>query len=91
VQIFFWEVLNVKRIKLLCGPYLQDSKLGWLISGPIYKNSMKNTRTQCNFLETLSIDIQLKKFWELEDLSQKRNLTSHERKCEEIFNNTKKT
>lgn len=86
----FWELLDGNRIRLSTGPYLQNSKLGWLLSGPIYTRNLHiNNQVQCNFTQT--IDAQLRKFWELEDISQVGSvLTADERKCEELFTNTTK-
>ncbi|XP_028160091.1 uncharacterized protein LOC114352628 isoform X3 [Ostrinia furnacalis] len=86
----FWEILNDNKIRLKSGPYLQDTKLGWLISGPIYTNKMRcKQNIQCNFTQT--IDLQLRQFWELEDSGPRENIfTCDERKCEEIFKNTTK-
>lgn len=65
----FWELLDDNRIRLPNGPYLQKSKLGWLISGPVCDRSLRiNNQVQCHF--TQSVDVQLKKFWELEDIPQ---------------------
>lgn len=89
----FWDLLNEDKIRLTTGSYLQDSKLGWVISGPIYTNKLpsRNCNIQCNFVQNVdNIDLQLNKFWELEDLSKVHTLSSSERKCEEIFLNTTK-
>lgn len=88
----FWELLENERIRLSAGPYLQRSKLGWLLSGPIYNaQNQNNYKVQCNFSQTL--DVQLSKFWELEEVTgsvSNKVLTADERKCEEMFLNTTK-
>lgn len=88
----FWELLDGERIRLSCGPYLQSSKLGWLISGSIGEIRVKN-EVQCNFNQTLdsdSLDIRMRKFWELEEVPKiiVKPLTTDELKCEEIFRTT---
>lgn len=86
----FWELLDEDRIRLSTGPYLQNSKLGWLLSGPINTRNLRiNNQVQCNF--TQAIDTQLRKFWEIEDIPQVNCiLTVDEQKCEDLFINTTK-
>lgn len=91
----FWDLLNENKIRLSSGPYLQDSKLGWLISGAIDESSSKNmskiNKTSCNFSQTeINLDAQLKRFWEIEELpaGARNSLTINELKCEEIFTNS---
>lgn len=86
----FWELLNADKIRLPSGPYLQDTKLGWLISGVIYtKNSNIQNHIQCNF--TQEIDANLRKFWEVEDIPYKEKvITEDEKYCENLFNSTTK-
>ncbi|CAG9138228.1 unnamed protein product [Plutella xylostella] len=82
----FWDLLNDGKFRLKTGPYLQSTKLGWIISGPIY-NSHSSGEIQCNF--TQSIDRQLRQFWELEELPGASDTrTDEERACEEHFVNT---
>lgn len=85
----FWDLLNNDKIKLSSGPYLYDSKLGWIISGPLCNNhSFKPERVQCNFVQ---IDTQLQKFWELEELSDLPNtMSKDDRYCEKLFTETTK-
>ncbi|XP_052749871.1 uncharacterized protein LOC128200456 [Galleria mellonella] len=90
----FWDLLDEGRLRLPSGPYLQKSKLGWLLSGPLLipnNNLHSNKVIQCNFAQMSSLDIQLRKFWELEEVSGSKNLlTEDERQCEESFINTTK-
>lgn len=83
--------MEENRIRLSNGPYLQKSKLGWLLSGPIIsKNKSRvNNNTHCNFVHTSSIDVQLRKFWELQEVGRSDSVfTEEERKCEESFTST---
>lgn len=84
----FWDLLDADRIRLSNGPHLQNSKLGWLISGPIHNKPNVN-RTQCNFVQQSNIDTQLRKFWELEEVvTSGPILTEEDRRCEEFFVST---
>ncbi|XP_049874134.1 uncharacterized protein LOC126372431 [Pectinophora gossypiella] len=89
----FWELLSEGRMKLADGPFLQNTKLGWIISGPILNNALNGSsnRVNCNF--TNSIDTQLKQFWELEEmpaLKPNDTFTTEERACENHFVQTTK-
>ncbi|KAJ0173857.1 hypothetical protein K1T71_011006 [Dendrolimus kikuchii] len=85
----FWDLLDNNRIPLPNGPYLQGSRLGWLISGPINNKNIRYNNSHCHFIQSLSIDTQLRRFWELEEIGCTDSiLTSEERKCEEHFVNT---
>ncbi|XP_052738240.1 uncharacterized protein LOC128198203 [Bicyclus anynana] len=86
----FWEFHNKGFIKLSTGPYLHETKLGWVISGPIHTstNLRINNQVSCNL--TSSLDSQLKRFWELEEIpsSGSKMLTADELTCEQIFLST---
>lgn len=80
----FWDLLGEGKFRLPSGPYLQNTKLGWIISGPIDFPMRNSTRIHCNFSSTL--DTQLRMFWEVEELSKPRDTqTEEERTCEEHF------
>lgn len=88
----FWEILEDNRIRLATGPYLQNSKFGWLLSGPLYTNGFKENnffQSHCNFSK--SLDEQLKRFWEIENVPQLSNVLTHdEQLCEDLFIKTTK-
>lgn len=85
----FWDLLVDGRIRLSKGPFLQNTSLGWIISGPAYANSLNN-QVQCNF-NLSEINDQLKKFWEIEEISNPNQfVTAEERICENLFNETTK-
>ncbi|XP_052746235.1 uncharacterized protein LOC112051537 [Bicyclus anynana] len=85
----FWELLNEGNIRLPNGPYLQNTHLGWIISGSIIFQSRNDSTIQCNLSQ--SIDTQLRQFWEVEELPRDRDTrTDAERACEELFSQTTK-
>lgn len=86
----FWDLLETDKIRLASGPFLQNSKLGWLLSGPVFVRNSKPTHVRCHFSQ--GIDKQLRLFWEIENIpsSPRVILTDDERTCEELFNNTTK-
>lgn len=90
----FWDLLIVGRMRLANGPYLQNTKLGWVISGSVHTQSQQRiTKTHCNFTQAIdsmqAIDIQLRRFWEIEESPINRKvgdtLSIDERACEDHF------
>jgi hypothetical protein len=82
----FWGLLNKGLIRLPSGPYLQNTKLGWVISGSVYTNSRIN-KIHCNF----SLDLTLKRFWELEEINSNNKsqlLSKSEKLCKKLFKET---
>lgn len=83
----FWDLLNDGLIRLSSGPYLQNTKLGWILSGPIIGNKTSCiNQVHCNYSQ--SLDIQLRKFWELEEIAPLHNLTKDEQICDNLFKET---
>lgn len=86
----FWDLLVDGKIRLPTGPYLQNTTLGWIISGVVKNNKSHINRTRCNFIQTIQLNEQLKKFWELEEIN-KPNISSVESTiCEKLFTETTK-
>lgn len=79
----FWDLLSEGKMRLPKGPFLQNTQLGWIVSGPI--NIKRNTSyIRCNFSQT--VEAQLRKFWELEELPKLCDTRSEEEKeCEHHF------
>ncbi|CAG9136732.1 unnamed protein product [Plutella xylostella] len=92
----FYELMSPKQIKSRPGmPILQESKLGWIVVGPLTLNNcnLKHNGTQnkihCNF--TKEIHENLTKFWALEEVqSIKQPLCANDEFCEQHFTNTTK-
>ncbi|KPJ16510.1 hypothetical protein RR48_08101 [Papilio machaon] len=83
----FWDIIGSQQIKLgPCLPTLQDSKLGWLISGPVGVACSKG-KVICNFTQS-DLHETMKKFWEVEELpasSKNNSLSLEEQLCETHF------
>lgn len=60
----FWELLNEVLIRLPAGPCLQNTKLGWIISGSIQTQNRHINQISCNFIEHLMVNVE--KVWERE-------------------------
>lgn len=86
----FWDLLEEGRLRLSNGPYLQNTKLGWILSGPIFPIQHAQ-QVRCNF--TQSLDGLMRSFWELEEKpisSFSESLSADERMCEDHFVQTTK-
>lgn len=93
----FWDLLCSERIKLGVGmPVLCETRLGWIVSGPINYNCDKSVdRVKCNFTKTSSfctdtdlelIRSDLTRFWNLEEInSQSNDYLPEEKMCDEHF------
>lgn len=66
-------------------PIAQQTKLGWILSGSYVPNIEK--RIKCNFAKTEDeqISVQLRKFWELEEVYHIKSLSQEEEECEKQF------
>lgn len=83
----FWDLICVGQIKLgNSGPYLQKTKLGWIVAGQIA--SINTNLVQCNLSRSIDIDKGLTRFWELEEVETSKPLSKNEKLCEEHFQNT---
>ncbi|XP_075163108.1 uncharacterized protein LOC142235734 [Haematobia irritans] len=82
----YGDILLSKSIKIPNSVFLQESKFGWLVSGPIGKRASKSTVSiNCCNLENL-----LRAFWEQEELIESRKLSIEEEACETYFLETYK-
>ncbi|XP_050534989.1 uncharacterized protein LOC126902010 [Daktulosphaira vitifoliae] len=68
----------------------QETELGWIVAGSLCKLSTPITNSF--FAQSLSIedkiDKQLTKFWEIEEIGDKRSLSEEEKLCVDHFNRT---
>ncbi|XP_028178737.1 uncharacterized protein LOC114366158 isoform X2 [Ostrinia furnacalis] len=87
----FWDILENEQRSLGCpGPKLHNSKLGWLISGPIFTQNSSSKSVQCNHASISQnsnneVDKMLPIFWDLEEIPQKRILNKNDEECENHF------
>jgi hypothetical protein len=85
----FWKLLSIGQIHVnQSGTIFQKTKLGWIVSGPIPQTSSNSV---CNVSKIASLDLQLKRFWEINE-SHNLNLTNHSKAddelCEQMFEKT---
>ncbi|XP_075157757.1 uncharacterized protein LOC142231024 [Haematobia irritans] len=62
----------------------QQTIFGWIVTGPT--NGHERSRISVNtYFTKVSLDEQLSRFWEIEEVSRKRFLSEDDKKCEEIY------
>ncbi|KAJ8962292.1 hypothetical protein NQ318_018271, partial [Aromia moschata] len=85
----FWRLIRMGQISLgKHNPILQNTALGWVISGEIVKSKINRISTNCNFVSTNDIDNNLRKFWELEEKATTLPLSQEEQSVEDYFKAT---
>ncbi|XP_071052883.1 uncharacterized protein [Onthophagus taurus] len=88
---YFWNLLCVGQIKLAKGPIMQNTRLGWIVSGPIQASAAHSV--QCNLIckdDNSVINKQLARFWEIEEIEGLVHSSKNETFCENHFNKTTK-
>lgn len=81
----FWELLCAGQIHLGEGrPFLQKTKLGWIISGPMM-HEYKNSGSVCHLNTIQEIHDNLERFWEIEECVSIPRFTKEESECEDLF------
>ncbi|XP_076549168.1 uncharacterized protein LOC143306442 [Osmia lignaria lignaria] len=68
-------------------PTAQNTTLGWILSGPVPSSSSISSASTANFHCNVSsnLDIELRRFWEIEELPSVTRLSPSEQQCEEHF------
>nr|CAH7749573.1 unnamed protein product [Callosobruchus chinensis] len=81
----FFDLLCSGRIKLGENlPVLQQTLLGWIISGPLPRE-MNSSSNFCNLAIEASLDKQIEKFWLLEEFTTQKPQSREEIECENVF------
>lgn len=83
----FYSLLCIGQIKLGDNlPLLQKTHLGWVISGPLMLHTQPKN-TICNLNVNENVQMQLEKFWKLEECSPNINtkFSREELECEKQF------
>ncbi|XP_071648512.1 uncharacterized protein [Temnothorax longispinosus] len=97
---FFFQLLEAGKIELGNSlPALQNTKFGWIVSGPVPQHLIASRTTNhqpsnnhvCLVTQQISLDDTLRKFWELEEYTDNNTrLSKEEQYCENHFANTTK-
>lgn len=88
---YFFDVITGQRLTFANTTFAQHTILSWVMSGKI--ETFKSDAKQCadsviSMHATLSLDQQLKRFWEIEDIPNQVILTSNEKRTENLFAST---
>ncbi|XP_072397992.1 uncharacterized protein [Diabrotica undecimpunctata] len=71
---------------------MQKTKLGWIISGRIFPDKKQYNKqdflVNCHFTSEVTLENKIEKFWDIEEIPQKRFLSKEDKFCEETFQNT---
>ncbi|XP_076686036.1 uncharacterized protein LOC143378082 [Andrena cerasifolii] len=87
-EYLYYKLLGAGQIRLSNETtILQETLLGWIVSGRVGINLNSNGGTKC-FLATTQLDSILTKFWELEECPGKRVFSREEEECEKLFQDT---
>lgn len=89
-EIFF-DLINKEQIRpMIGGPVLQNTKLGWIISGPVPHATVCCIETSVSLFtrtsfETKTLEEQMAAFWRLEEVKSDELYTIEERACKHHF------
>ncbi|KAJ8979825.1 hypothetical protein NQ317_002090 [Molorchus minor] len=85
----YFELLLPGLIKLGKGlPVLQNSRLGYLIAGPAPTENYISNFNISLFNKLDTVEEIMSRFWQLEEVVNKKHLTPEEKRAEDIFMNT---
>lgn len=82
----FWQLLCIGQHKISNDLMLQKTRFGWIVTGAI--KGQFTTQSYCNLTKTIDIQQQLERFWNIEENSTGKILSSEDIECEHIFKNT---
>lgn len=87
-EIFF-DLLKSDQIKLGPGfPLLQDTLLGWVVSGPMPSTVIEGNKAVCNVAIDEGLRYNLEKFWLIDECTGTPPLSSNDQFCENNFIST---
>ncbi|XP_066152186.1 uncharacterized protein, partial [Euwallacea fornicatus] len=88
----FYDLLGSGKLRLGDKlPVLQETYLGWVISGNLAIFESRNSKTICNLSTNISnkmLNDSLTKFWHVEEFKNSKFLSKEESYCEEYFTQT---
>ncbi|XP_075159384.1 uncharacterized protein LOC142232519 [Haematobia irritans] len=72
----------------VCGSLMaHDTVFGWVLMGPVGQDPPRSTAILCNYCE-ISLDKEIARFWEVENLPRKNFMSASDIFCEELFRST---
>ncbi|XP_062542246.1 uncharacterized protein LOC134210216 [Armigeres subalbatus] len=86
---YYMELLKEERRKVTDdGPTMQDTVLGWIISGRVPEGPVSASYSVVHVCSTAEVQDQLSRFWEVEACHSASTLSVEESACEEFFDRT---
>lgn len=81
--------LLVDGVKKVCNSLVAQATIfGWVISGPVAVETVSTFSVQTIEISNELVSQQLKKFWEQEEVPEKRPISQEDEFCESLFENT---
>ncbi|XP_043258045.1 uncharacterized protein LOC122400588 [Colletes gigas] len=83
----FYDLLETGQIKLnKSSIILQNTQVGWIVTGEVDSKRRNNSHKANRFCHlATSLDTQINRFWEMEEIPQQNFLSAEERECEAHF------
>ncbi|XP_062557875.1 uncharacterized protein LOC134222727 [Armigeres subalbatus] len=81
-------LVNEQRKATVGGPTLQNTELGWIVSGKVPDSTLSESQSLIVVCSTSDLQDQLAKFWELETCRSQSTLSVEESTCKEHFDRT---
>ncbi|XP_059225708.1 uncharacterized protein LOC131997872 [Stomoxys calcitrans] len=66
----------------------QETVFGWILTGPVKLSPISSFNARVSFFNGASLDRQISRFWEVEDLPRHREMSPDDFICEENYKNT---
>jgi hypothetical protein len=89
-DVLFGVLRHDKKTWPVNYPILQDTDLGWIVSGKTPLAAPEKVPRKSFFIRNDNLDQQLQRFWEIEDLPNK-TWTAEEMLCQEHFQEAYRT
>ncbi|XP_060846095.1 uncharacterized protein LOC132925744 [Rhopalosiphum padi] len=91
----FYDLMSERRIKPVPnGPIFQETKLGWVVSGPtqIYNHKVEPLNNSICYTASIHTNVTLEnmlpRFWRVEEFEGDNTYTIEEKTCKSIFDKT---
>lgn len=83
------QVMLEGIIRQVCGSLIaQETIFGWILTGPIQSKPISSFRTKVSYFSEMTLDKQISKFFEVEDISRQKYMSTADQFCEKHFTET---
>ncbi|XP_075162725.1 uncharacterized protein LOC142235353 [Haematobia irritans] len=85
----FPSIMLSKNELGICGSLMaQETVFGWILTGPIFTRNNSSCSARVSFFCEISLDKQISRFWEVENIPKKRFLSHEDKICEDLYRKT---